>query len=396
MRDHLVEEVVAQRKGAIKIGPFGSALPRSAMVLGGVKVYGQENLISRDWSIGDRRITPETFELLRSCELYPGDVVIGMMGSLGHCEVFPVDAEPGLMDSHLLRIQTDRSLLTPDYLRILLLSEEIIRQIDRLSHGSIMAGLSSKVVRMLRILVPPLEEQRRITEVLDAIDRTITATEQIIHKLTTIKYVILNRLVSNVRGENVRLDSISILGGGNGFPEKEQGCRSGPLPFYKVSDMNNIGNEEYLYSANNYVDSATAEHYGWRIFPQGSIVFPKVGAALLSNRRRILSADSIIDNNMMAVVPLHAVSAEWLYFWLQTVDLTEFVQVGALPSVNQSLVGELMVTLPSRGEQQRQVRMLGVYSTRLNAETAQLKKLKSVRAGLTADLLSGRVRTVAA
>lgn len=211
MRDHLVEEVVAQRKGSIKIGPFGSALPRAAMVRDGVKVYGQENLISRDWSIGDRRITTETFEMLRSCELNPDDVVIGMMGSLGHCEVFPSGAEPGLMDSHLLRIQTDRRLLTPDYLRILLLSEETVRQIDRLSHGSIMAGLSSKVVRALRILVPSLEEQQQIVEVLDTIDETIEITKHKVDKLKALRRGILqNRLSALLDYRLITIDDLDI------------------------------------------------------------------------------------------------------------------------------------------------------------------------------------------
>ena len=183
MRELLIEEVAAQRTGAIKIGPFGSALPRSAMVPDGIKVYGQENLIARDWDVGNRRVTPETFHSLRTCELHPGDVVIGMMGSLGHCEVFSSDAEPGLMDSHLLRIQAHQDLLTPEYLRLLVLSDETTRQIGRLSHGSIMAGLSSKVVRRVRLFVPPLEEQRRVAEILDTIDETIQATERVIAKL---------------------------------------------------------------------------------------------------------------------------------------------------------------------------------------------------------------------
>lgn len=183
MRDLLVEEIVSQRKGAIKVGPFGSSLPRSAMVSEGIKVYGQENLISRDWHIGDRRITPEVFQGLRSCELYPGDVVIGMMGSLGHCEIFTSVAEPGIMDSHLLRIQPNLDLVVPEYLRLLLLSDEVSKQISRLSHGSIMAGLSSKIVRRLRLPLPLLDEQRRIVEILNTIDESIKVAERIISKL---------------------------------------------------------------------------------------------------------------------------------------------------------------------------------------------------------------------
>lgn len=185
--DFFVEEMAAQRKGAIKIGPFGSALPRSAMVDDGVKVYGQENLIAKDWNAGSRRVRPETFDFLRTCELHPGDVVIGMMGSLGYCEVFPLGAEPGLMDSHLLRIQVNPGLVSPEYLRLLLLSDETARQVNQLSHGSIMAGLSSAVVRRIRLRIPPLEEQRRITKILSAVDRSIHRQEAELAKLRALR-----------------------------------------------------------------------------------------------------------------------------------------------------------------------------------------------------------------
>ena len=46
----------------IKIGPFGSALKLEDMVESGVFVYGQENVIKKDFTLGKRRISLGKFK----------------------------------------------------------------------------------------------------------------------------------------------------------------------------------------------------------------------------------------------------------------------------------------------------------------------------------------------
>ena len=266
------------------------------------------------------------------------------------------------------------------------------------SQGVVIEKMTFQQSRWLEypVYLPPLEEQRRIAEILDTTDSTIWSSEQLISKVAAVGSGVRNTLLQGLEGSLVTLHDIATLRGGHGFPEEEQGHLTGSIPFYKVSDMNEPGNEHHLYAANNYVEHATAQRLGWRTFPAGAVVFAKVGAALLSNRRRILSTESLIDNNMMAAIPRNEVTTEWLHRWMQTVDLGELVQVGALPSVNQSLVGGLSLTLPSLAEQHRQVAVLADHSRRVDVERHLLKVLIGMRAGLAADLLSGRVRTMSA
>jgi len=42
------------------------------------------------------------------------------------------------------------------------------------------------------------------------------------------------------------------VGAGNGFKVDYQGCLDKPTPFYKVSDMNSLGNEVFMDIANNW------------------------------------------------------------------------------------------------------------------------------------------------
>lgn len=173
-----VTELLKNSSSAMKIGPFGSALKKEYFVEEGIKVYAQENAFIGDFSIGDYYITEDKYKELQSCELYPGDLVISMMGTIGACAIFPENAEKGIMNSHLLRLQFDNEVI-PKYIMYLLRDSDLIRkQIDRLSVGSIMSGLSSSVVKKLVFPIPTLAEQKRIVEYLDSLNNLITLHQQ--------------------------------------------------------------------------------------------------------------------------------------------------------------------------------------------------------------------------
>ena len=75
----------------IKIGPFGSQLKKETLIpYGQYKVYGQENVYEKDFSIGDRYLEKEHFDKLSSCEIVPGDFVMSTMGTIVEYELIPL------------------------------------------------------------------------------------------------------------------------------------------------------------------------------------------------------------------------------------------------------------------------------------------------------------------
>lgn len=189
-----VPELLKNSSSAMKIGPFGSALKKEYFVKEGVKVYAQENAFTGDFSIGDYYITEEKYKELQSCELYPGDLVISMMGTIGSCAIFPETAEKGIMNSHLLRLQFSNEVV-PQYIMYLLRDSDLIKkQIDRLSVGSIMSGLSSNVVKKLVFPIPKLPEQKKIVEYLDNLDHLIILHQRKLEKLKELRKGVMKKL----------------------------------------------------------------------------------------------------------------------------------------------------------------------------------------------------------
>lgn len=152
--------------------------------------------------------------------------------------------------------------------------------------------------------------------------------------------------------EQRKLGTVGKTQSGIGFPTKEQGGQKG-VPFFKVSDMNNNGNEFEMTTSNNYVTEQQIISKKWKTITKvPAVIFAKVGAALMLNRKRLVTVPFLIDNNTMA----YMFGKNWdPYFGkvlFDTLNLPKYAQTGALPSFNGSDIENIKVMFPTQVEQQ--------------------------------------------
>ncbi len=146
--------------------------------------------------------------------------------------------------------------------------------------------------------------------------------------------------------EQRRLGEVGKCQSGIGFPDCEQGGKVG-VPFYKVSDMNNSGNEYEMVTANNYVSDEQIARKNWKpIDDVPAVIFAKVGAAIMLNRKRLCRFPFLLDNNTMAYKFDKSWDIDFGRTMFEKLDLTTLVQVGALPSYNASDVERMMIAVP--------------------------------------------------
>lgn len=187
----------------------------------------------------------------------------------------------------------------------------------------------------------------------------------------------------------ITLGDVCTFRGGSGFRESHQGQASGDHPFIKVSDLTIDGNEKYITTAQNWVSAAALRELRATLQPAGAVVFAKVGAALKLNRRRILGHPTAIDNNMMAAIPDdQQLDGEFLYYFLLMQDLGRFSQESAVPSVNQSHLSSIEISLPPLPEQRKIAEILRTWDEALEKLTA-LRVAKARRLeGIAQQLLA--------
>ena len=188
------------------------------------------------------------------------------------------------------------------------------------------------------------------------------------------------------------LGDICNFTAGSAFSPEHQGSAGGDYPFIKVSDMNLVGNEVFIQSANNYVSQARKLEMKAKLHPQGATVFAKIGVALISNRRRLLITPTIIDNNMMSASPIEGKSASYfLYSMLSTIDFNTLVSGTALPYLNVSDLRKIPIVRPLDGVCRAFELKAASIFLMMQKLAAQSVTLASVRDALLPKLLSGEI-----
>ncbi|MEC5630507.1 hypothetical protein B9L20_09770 [Serratia marcescens] len=134
-------------------------------------------------------------------EVFPGDILITMMGTSGKCEIVPHNAEKGIIDSHLIRVRVNNKLIVPNFFKLLVdESPEIKHQIKIQGKGSIMLGLNSGIIRGLYLPLPGISEQQLILSFLDhetaKIDKLIEKQKQLIELLKEKRQAVISHAVT--------------------------------------------------------------------------------------------------------------------------------------------------------------------------------------------------------
>jgi len=207
--------IVAQRGDAIKTGPFGSQLLSSEMLSGTVKVYNQRNVLDRNFKDGENYISEKKYAELRAFAIYPGDLLITTRGTIGHCALFPSDAELGILHPCLMRVQPNAERIIPDYLSILIHDSELVQtQLVLMSNATTIDVIYSDSLKRVRIPLPPVPEQKQILAKIeserDRIDSLVAKKERQIELLQEKRAALISHVVTKGLNPNVKMKDSGI------------------------------------------------------------------------------------------------------------------------------------------------------------------------------------------
>lgn len=249
--------------------------------------------------------------------------------------------------------------------------------------------------RRLTLRLPSLREQRRIAEVLDTVDDAIRSAEHLTAKLNEVAAAVERETVAALyNGPTASLSEHASVERGRFVirPRNDPRFFGGDMPFIQTADV--VAAARGVIGHHFQTLNASGERAS-RAFPQGTIA---VTIAANIADTAILDRAMCFPDSVVGVVARSGVNPRWLEICIafQRSSLVQRAPQSAQKNINLTDLRPLPIPVIDASAQASVAAVWERGSRRLGAERARLRALEQLRVGLADDLLSGRVRTVAA
>lgn len=270
-----------------------------------------------------------------------------------------------------------------------------------------------KALKEKEIPIPPLGEQHNIARTLRWIDDAISLQDKQLQVTTDMKrtamQTIFTRSLKNEPQKETEIgpipeswevgqlgqfaDIISTRMQYTALEKMVDANRGGVRVLgIKVADMNLPGNEIELQTATleRRLDRATAEQ---RCAPPRTIIFPKRGAAIATNKKRISTEWTVFDPNVIGVVAGSRLDQTFLFQWFQMFDLRKITEPGPTPQLNKKNLLPLIIPIPpTRDEQREIVTILDTIDKKIDLHRRKRAVFDDLFKALLHKLMTGEIR----
>lgn len=327
-------------------------------------------------------------------QLRENDLLITKDGTVGKT-AFVIDCpEKAALNSHIFLVRATTGSIAPVYLYYVLNSHQFNLFLANSLTGTTIKGLTQENFYKFSFDAPDIESQRKIADVLIAVDDVIDKTQSMIKKCTNLKQGIMNDLLSG----RVRLNGFTGEWKTGKLGDigpvcmckrifKNQTLLRGEVPFYKIGTFGGV--------ADAYISKDLFEQYRKRFsYPkQGDVLISAagtIGRVVVYNGEIAYYQDSNIvwlDNNETKVLN------QYLFQYL-AIAKWAVPEGSTIPRLYNSNIRATAIAYPvDLKEQQSIVDVLNAADERLIDERERLRKLEDIKRGLMDDLLTNRVST---
>ena len=226
------------------------------------------------------------------------------------------------------------------------------------------------------------------------IDAILEKKKEFLKQLDEFWESVLDQAFKPKEGEEwkeVKLENIARVVGGSTAPQNKKFYEDGKYLFVRVSDLGARKNFTPLINTRDKLNEEGIKRSKLVLVPKDTIVFPKSGAAILTNSRGILGKDAFIVNHLAGIIALKNKShPRYLLFYLSKLDMRKYISPdSSYPSLKLETIKNLKIPIPFRNnhpdlERQKEIAnyLDGVYEKiktlkeKIQNQITQLEEIK--------------------
>ncbi|TBD82041.1 restriction endonuclease subunit S [Rhizobium ruizarguesonis] len=352
-----------------------------------------------DWSSCDH-LSDFRYEQSPEIQLQAGDVIFSKDGSIGNPTLIESLPGPATINGTMMMVRPNTNFLEPAFLYQVVCGVEFHRMIREKVSGSSIPHIFQRDIVHFPIILPPLDEQRQIAEMLTSVDEAIAATTKTVQAAAVVRQIALDTMIRRVLADpDTEMRPLSYLADVRTGLAKNKN-RAGPkvlLPYLRVANVQD-GWFDLTDVQDIEVDPAQADRYLLKVgdvllteggdydkLGRGGVWRGEVTPCLHQNHVFCVRPD---PNNLVSGYFALATQSTWgrAYF------LSCAKRTTNLASINSSQLKDFPVPVVSVTKQVDLIAEIQGIDAMIDLEKLQLKTLSRLHAELSSDLLSGRVR----
>lgn len=250
----------------IQTGPFGSQLHKEDYVADGTPIVTVEHLGNKMFSEQNLpRVSNTDKNRLKKYVLKQGDIVFSRVGSVDRCSYVDQKHDGWMFSGRCLRVRPT-SEIDSEYLYYYFCLEETKQFVRNISVGATMPSINTKLLGEVVVTFPELEQQKRISGILSAIDSKIEVNQKINDNLEQQAAALFSSLYNRSNTEVRYTDLIQILGGGT--PKTgETAYWNGNIAFFTPKDVGT----PYTFITEKTITEEGLSHCNSRLYPVNTV-----------------------------------------------------------------------------------------------------------------------------
>lgn len=336
-------------------------------------------------------VSVDRYEQDKGIQLRENDLLVTKDGTVGKT-AFVVDCpEQATLNSHIFLVRSKDGSVEPGYLYYVLNSQIFTDFMKNILTGTTIKGLTQGNFYKFVFEAPDVPTQKRIVEVLEAIDDVIDKTRETIEKYEGVKKGLICDLLINgiddkgvIRTTKTHKYKESPLG----LIPEEWVCNrfDSVMPLQRGFDLpisKRIPGEYPVACSNGIVA------YHANFTTKGPCVW--TGRSGTIGNVFYSEGDCWIHNTSLWVTNFNGNDEKFIYYLLGNFHTEKWASGTGVPTLNRNDLHYQMVALPeSVAEQKRIVEGLSSIELLLDNEKERLQKYLYMKNGLMSDLLSGK------
>ncbi|MCI0397748.1 MAG: restriction endonuclease subunit S [Chloroflexi bacterium] len=291
----------------------------------------------------------------------------------------------GLCSSDILVFEPKDDRLLPELLPFIVQSDGFFNHALGTSSGSLSPRTKWRDLAQYEFALPPLDEQRRIAEILWAANEAIERYILVQNEIVKASRVAWKDAVDQSEWPKVPLGQVARVNNGS-TPSKDikRYWNNGTIPWLPTEKVH----ERIIYRADEFITKSALEETSIKLLPSDSVLIAMIGQGKTRGSVAYLSIESCINQNFACAVPNKEIDSWFLFYTLDNSyeKLRTFSQ-GAVPALNCPILRSIPVRLPPLEQQHTLVALFHRFEKQVQDVQEHIETLSNLKKSLTACLL---------